>query len=466
MPPASSSAPTFEFDAPLRPTASAADGGADYECVIAPGAREGAFYGWMMVLITTVVIVASAPGQTYGFAYFNPWLRRSLSLSQTELSTTYLLATLLAAVPLSYLGGWVDALGLKRSMLAAVAAMAAACLAAAAVQSVPMLFAVCFAMRLIGPGVMSLLANNTLAAWFDRRLGAATSALQFGNAAAIALAPVCFLALIAAVGWREAYAVQGLVLAVGVLPLVWWAYREHPQEIGQVRDGAIATEQIGRRQLRIVAAMQVLEDELSFDLASAVRTRTFWILITANCMWSMIGTGLVFHLDSLLASRGMSAAQAAWATPVMAICMAGVQLAGGWIADRAAPGRLLTTALILVATACMALALGRGIELVAAYGIYGVAQGIMSLVTTTVWARFYGRKHLGRIRGTALTAGISGSAVGPLVMGACADACGGFGPSMWAFAAGALLVSLICPLATRPEVAAAPPLEFILPNAA
>jgi hypothetical protein len=51
-------------------------------------------------------------------------------------------------------------------------------------------------------------------------------------------------------------------------------------------------------------------------------------------------------------------------------------------------------------------------------------------------------------------------------MGACADAFGGFEPSMWAFAAGAILVSLICPLATRPLAAETPPLEFTLPNAA
>jgi hypothetical protein len=74
----------------------------------------------------------------------------------------------------------------------------------------------------------------------------------------------------------------------------------------------------------------------------------------------------------------------------------------------------------------------------------------MSLVTTTVWARFYGRVHLGRIRGTALTAAISASAVGPLVMGASVDFLGGFEPSMWIFAAGACIAALVSPLATRP----------------
>ncbi len=457
---ASSAASALEFDPPLCPIDSASVTAA--ECAFENEAEGGLFYGWLMVLVTTVVLVASSPGQTFGFTYFNPWLRRSLALSQTELSATYLLATLLAAIPLGYVGGLVDRVGLKRSMLTAVAAMSAACLLAAAVQNVPMLFAVCVAMRLVGPGVMTLLANNTLAAWFDRQLGVASSAMQLGMAAAMALVPVGILALIAAVGWREAYAVLGLTLGVGVLPLVWWAYREHPRDVGQVRDGVVGRNQ-GDPRSEAFAAM--LCDERSYDLSTAMQTRAFWIIIVATSMWSMIGTGLIFHLDSLLGSRGLSALEIAWATPVMALCMAAMQLVGGRLADRVPPGRMGAAALALVAGACVAFAVGRGGALVAAYGVYGLGQGIMSLVSTTIWARFYGRAHLGRIRGTALTAAISASAVGPLAMGASVDYLGGFEPSMWAFAAGAVIVSLACPWATAPA-AASEPAALTLPNAA
>ena len=36
-----------------------------------------------------------------------------------------------------------------------------------------------YSLRAIGPGTMVLLANNTLAAWFDRRLGPAISLATF-----------------------------------------------------------------------------------------------------------------------------------------------------------------------------------------------------------------------------------------------------------------------------------------------
>ena len=77
------------------------------------------FYGWLMVPLATLVMICSAPGQTYGFMRFNPSIRESLSLSQTDLSATYLLATLCAAIPLSYLGRafrsvWTEAVAADR----------------------------------------------------------------------------------------------------------------------------------------------------------------------------------------------------------------------------------------------------------------------------------------------------------------------------------------------------------------
>jgi OFA family oxalate/formate antiporter-like MFS transporter len=414
----------------------------------APG---GIFYGWVMVALTIVVLVASSPGQTYGFTYFNPCLREALGLSQTKLSAMYLLATLLAAAPLSYVGGWADRMGLKRSTLISVAGLGAACLLAAVVQGVGSLFVALVGLRLIGPGVMSLLANNTLASWFDRRLGFANSAVQLVMAGALALVPLGTMALIAAVGWREAYAVFGVVLLAGILPLVWWVYRDDPDDVGQVRDGGWSGP-TRRRSSQLAGPPPVPADDDAFDLPGAMATRSFWILVGATSVWSMIGTGLIFHLDSLLSSRGLSTRETAWATPLMATCMAVMQLAGGRLADRAAPGRLAAGALMLVSGACVTFAVGHGPALVVGYGVFGLGQGIMSLVSSTVWARFFGRVHLGRIRGTALTAAISASAAGPLVMGAAVDYLGGFEPSMWAFAIGAAAMAAVSPAATRPEV--------------
>jgi MFS family permease len=268
------------------------------------------FYGWVMVPLATLVMVCSAPGQTYGFMFFNPWLRRSLALSQTELSATYLLATLCAAAPLSYLGGLSDRVGLKRSLLAAVTAMAGACLLASAVRSTTMLFVACLGLRLVGAGLMSLLATNTLAAWFDRRLPLACGIMQFSMAASMALVPVGLMTLIDAVGWRGAYGCLGIALAAVMLPLVAVVYRERPSDLGQRRDGDAAMSSGDRSSARAAApatAWRIVDDDHppSLNLAAALRTRMFWMLLISTGVWSLIGTGLMFHLESLLRAHDL-----------------------------------------------------------------------------------------------------------------------------------------------------------------
>jgi MFS family permease len=392
------------------------------------------FYGWVMAPLATLVMVASAPGQTYGVMFFTPVIREALGLTQTRLSATYLLATLCAALPLSYLGALSDRHGLKRSMLAAITALAASCLFASTVHTAFTLFLAFVGLRMIGAGLMSLLATNTLAAWFDRRLGVACGVMQFGTAVSMAAVPITFITLIGAVGWRNAYVVLGFAQLFGLLPLVLMAYREHPRDVGQFVDGLAPH---SRRSLGVASDW----DSPSLNLREAMRTSMFWLLLVATAVWSLIGTGLMFHLESLLEACRLTREQAAWATPLIAAAMATVQLGSGVLVDRVSIRWLISAALVCAATCCAMLAAVSGLTALAAYAAYGIGQGLMSVVSSASWARYFGPTHLGRIRGTSMTVGIASSAMGPLVLGASADFLGGFQPSLWLFAGLAVTVA-------------------------
>ncbi|HEX6962146.1 MAG TPA: MFS transporter [Lacipirellula sp.] len=414
-------------------------------------ASKKLFYGWVMIPLAMAVMVASAPGQTYGFMSFNGPLRESLGLSQTQFSGIYLIATLCAALPLAYLGRLTDRFGLKRSLLASIAAMACVCLLASSVQNAGMLFAACFGLRLVGAGLMSLLATNTLAAWFDRRLGVACGVMQFGGAAAVAIVPIALMFLIDTAGWRSTYLILGVGLMGVLWPVIALAYRQHPSDVGQQVDGdpppgsaAVIGESRGD-----VASLRIVDDANppSLDLREAMRTRIFWLLIISTAVWSLIATGLMFHVESLLSACSVSAHETAWATPLMASTMAIILLASGFLVDRVPIRILLTAALVCVATGCLVLASVCGVVALAAYAVYGVGQGLMTVVGSASWAKFFGPAHLGHIRGTSMTVGIGCSAMGPLVMGASVDYLGGFEPSLWFFTAVATSVAALGALA-------------------
>lgn len=410
--------------------------------------KQELFYGWVMIPLATLVMICSAPGQTYGFMRFNPSIRESLSLSQTDLSATYLLATLCAAIPLSFLGALSDRYGLKRSLLTAIAAMAGACLMASTVQNATTLFIACLGLRMVGAGLLSLLATNTLAAWFDKKLPFACGLMQFGMAASMALVPVSMMLLIGAVGWRSAYAGIGVSLLAVLFPLIWFVYRERPSDVGQRIDGAAAPlprpDRLSAEESSSRAALRLVDEDNppSLNLHEALRTRTFWLLLISTGVWSLIGTGLLFHLESLLQAHRLSFTQTAWATPLMAIAMAVMQLGSSRLIDYFPIRKLISGALLCTAITCTILATPSGSLALIAYAVFGVGQGLMTVVSSASWAQYFGPAHLGRIRGTSMTVGISCSALGPLVMGASADLLGGFNPSLWLFTTIAIIVSI------------------------
>ena len=90
-------------------------------------ARVPFFYGWIMIPIAMIVQIASSPGQTYGISVFNPYLREAMSLSQSELSGAYMLGTLLASLPMTYVGHIMDRYGLRRTLTVVVILFGLAC---------------------------------------------------------------------------------------------------------------------------------------------------------------------------------------------------------------------------------------------------------------------------------------------------------------------------------------------------
>ena len=58
--------------------------------------------------------------------------------------------------------------------------------------------------------------------------------------------------------------------------------------------------------------------------------------------------------------------------------------------------------------------------------LLGVGVGGIHLLLRLTWADYYGRLHLGSIRGLTLPAQIGGQAIGPIVAGFMFDSTGGY----------------------------------------
>ena len=88
-------------------------------------------------------------------------------------------------------------------------------------------------------------------------------------------------------------------------------------------------------------------------------------------------------------------------------------------------------------------------------GVMGMGSGLLTVVHTTIWARYYGRAHLGKIRGSLSTITVGASSLGPFAMGFAYDLTGGYTGILWVFAAMVAPMALVGLLATPPQQKAA-----------
>ncbi|MEX2171517.1 MAG: MFS transporter [Pirellulales bacterium] len=382
--------------------------------------RRPFFYGWVMLPLTMAALIASSPGQTFGVSILNEPMRLSIGLTHGQLAAAYMLGTLLGAVPIAFVGSLMDRYGPRKAMLAAVSLFMLACWAVASAQGWYTLVIAFFLLRTLGPGALAFLSGNTLPFWFERRLGTVEGLRQLGMAISMAVIPTMNLYLIQSWGWRGAYAFLGVGIWVILFPAVFFLFRDHPSDIGQSIDGHSppSSGEVERTGTSI---------SWGLTLAEALRTSTFWIVAGGTALFASIQTAIFFCLVPILHECNLSDSNAATMLTVYAASYAAMQLLGGTLADYVRASVLLCIGLIGLSISMLVLTLATSSSLAYLSGaVLGGAQGIYFGASHPLWARYFGRDHLGKIRGLLMTMIVASSSFGPLFAGIMKDWLGDF----------------------------------------
>jgi MFS family permease len=382
--------------------------------------RTPFFYGWIILPISIIAAVFTSPGQTFMVSVFNPSFRETLDLSLTQLTGAYMFGTFLASLPQSYIGVWADRLGIRKVLITIVSLFSLACVFISRANSLPMLFLAFFFMRLLGQGALELMSVNMLPMWFRKYLGTISGVRNVAVNLLIGAIPLGVLGLINRIGWRSTYVLAGAVVFSIMLPLAVFFFINRPEEIGQIVDGDGPKSKADETQSDATP-------EISLDLKTALKTRSFWILSMTWFAWAGIATAITFNLLPIFTAKGLTEAQAASTFAILMVISSLFQIVGGALADRIPLNKLAFGGPTLYAAAIVALIYVPPSAVVLVYTlILGVGQGMFGGLGTTVWVRYFGREHLGKIRGAVWTAGVAGSSVGPFLMGVSYDAFGDF----------------------------------------
>ncbi|GGO38268.1 MFS transporter [Deinococcus humi] len=390
-------------------------------------AASPVYYGWVIVAAGTLGVIMTTPGQTVGVSAFLDPIIKELGLSRSLVSTLYLLGTLMGALAMSFVGRAIDRFGPRRIVTVVAALFALACVLMGFVRGPWTLLVGFVLLRGLGQGALGLVSAHVVNLWFVRRRGLALGLTGLGAALANGLFPPVIQALIEAHGWRSAYMMLGGLVAVTILPVGAMLFRDRPERYGLIPDSHSAP------------SGAPLPVEQALTLPQARRTPMFWLLIASGALQSALGTGLIFHHFSLLADAGVTRDTAALVFVPIAAVYATSNLLSGVFLDRFSPRRLIPASLVALTLALLApLLIHDGPTALAYGGLLGLMQGMQSAVSVSAWGYYFGRTHLGAIRGLAFTTSVAGTAFGPLLFALGKDWTGSY--------ASVLLVSALVPL--------------------
>ena len=372
---------------------------------------------------------------THTFSVFIGLIGVDLGISGTGIATAYGLATLLAAFGLPRFGRLVDRVGIRKMMIVVALLLGAACVGFSVVDNALWLAVGFAALRFLGQGSLMLLCATLVAQWFQHRRGFAMGLMALGFSASMAIHPPLAQALVEAVGWRQSWVWLGVLTWGLLLPLILVFIHDRPEERGLRPDGAAPQSDDGSAGATPAAAAEV-----GLTLHQAVRTSTFWIIAVGLFSPSMLVTSLFFYQVSIFEDQGLSQAVAARMFILSGIVMVLSMPVFGRLLDRFRTEFVFSGSLVLLAIILVTIT--RVDDLTSAV-VYAVLFGMINASSITffayMWARYFGRRHLGSIQGAGQMVGVMGAAAGPLPLGIAFDMVGSY--------TGVLLALAVLPLA-------------------
>lgn len=381
-------------------------------------------YGWIVLAISSLCYFFSGPGQTYFISVFINNYIQDFGWSRSMISSLYSISTLLSGLLLFLVGRFADRNGQKKTIIIVAALLGVSCLWNSFIASLWMLFLGFFAGRLAGQGSMTLLPSTVVPHWFVQKRALAFSIMSMGGVIGSAIIPPVNTWLISSFGWNIVWRIWAGLLSFFFIPIVIFFLFDKPQDLGLQPDNV-------KKRTDASACTVHASEQFSWSLKEAMNTRSFWGMIYCQSLLPMITTGVVFHFISIMGSKGLSASTASFVLSLLAMVSFPTTFIAGHFLDRVKIHHTAALITVLELAALTILLFSNSIYTAIAFTIIqGSAMGLQSVCGGIVWPDYYGMKHLGSIRGLAMTSTVLASAIGPIPFGLAFDLFDNYTPAI------------------------------------
>jgi MFS family permease len=383
------------------------------------------YYGWVIIFIAAMSLFFSGPGQTFSISVFIDYYIEDFGWSRSLVSSIYSFATLLSGALIFLMGRMVDKFGQRNMTFVVVVLLGLTCLWNSFIAGPIMLFIGFFMLRFWGQGSLVLLPNTLVAQWFMKQRGRAFSLLNVGGFVGAFAFPALNAWMIYTWGWPATWRVWAVILAFGFAPLAYYLIRNKPEDIGLLPDSPSARNQPSQKA--VDSSKEEVNVEEDWTLQEAMRTRAFWLFLFIVSIPSMINTGIVFHLFSILSENNLSRTVSASVLAIMPFVSFPVSLIAGVLVDRFKIHYIVAVVFVGQLIAMFLLLYSDSITMAVFFSVsIGIVNGFFAICFGIIWPNYFGRKHIGSIKGVAMTSMVIGSALGPLPFGIAYDYFGGY----------------------------------------
>ena len=381
---------------------------------------------WIVFGSTLALVVNNGPVVFFTFGVFLKPVSQEFGWNRGAISAAISVSYLMVALTVPLTGILIDRWGVRRVLLPSIVLFAISFAAISLTPASLPVFVALYAMV----GVSSACHGpppyvKAIAAWFDRQRGLAMGIAMAGTGIGVVLVPQLARILIEAFGWRIAYVGIAAVLLVVAIPSVALFLRE-PAE-APPRRGMPPSEAPG----------------LSVREALTGSSR-FWRLSAAVFLVGMVVNGTIAHLVPLLTDRGLSPALATSILSAVGFATIAGRVFTGYLADR-----------------FFAPYVAAGFFLLPCFGIYLLASGLKGIVPVIsvvslglaldcevdmmgyLTSRYVGLKRFGELYGYVFALFITGTALGPYLMGVSFDTFHGYEPALLGFGLALVIASVV-----------------------
>ena len=409
------------------------------------------YYGWIVVGASgTAVFARMAPAITTLTVFIYP-MSQELGWSRTLIAGA-VSAGALASMVLSPAVGWaIDRFGARPVLVAGVLTVGAA-MTSLAWATIPITFYLAYAAgRVVFHTAAPNGAGTVTSRWFTRMRGRAIGVIYLIGAIGGVVFTMSAAVIIDNYGVATAWISVGvIVLSVALLPNLL-LIAERPEQLGLRPDGDDEVHPQPDPPPEGEGVLSTATWDDSWSLRETARTAAFWILVAMGFATFFVHAGINVHIAAYLRDQGLSLTNAATVVTASWIVSAAGSVGWGWMMERV-PARIMYS--IMLALLCGAVLLlflaGNMVGAFAAAVLIGMVAAGGNIIPTVVYADYFGRESLGKIRGVGELGVLIGQSTGPLLAGVVFDLRGSYSLIFIVYAVIAATASVIVLYARQP----------------